>query len=69
MVAPTAHVSTGSLISRGVVIEAGAQIEGSVIGEGAKVGAGARLVHTFVAADTEIPASFIAENEFFGFSS
>jgi len=69
VVAPTAQISAGSLISRGAVVEGDAQIEGSVIGEGAKVGAGARLAHTFVAADTEIPASFIAENEFFGFSS
>ena len=67
--APTAQISAGSLISRGAVVEGDARIEGSVIGEGAKVGAGARLAHTFVATDTEIPASFIAENEFFGFSS
>ena len=63
-----AHISAGSLISRGVTLEGGVVIEGSVIGERAKVGAGARLSQTFVAADSEIPAGFIAENEFFGFS-
>ena len=65
---PSARIEAGSLISPGATIKAGASIYGSVIGDGAVVGEEAQLRHTFVAANTEIPAGFIAENEFFGFS-
>jgi mannose-1-phosphate guanylyltransferase len=65
---PTAKIAAGSLISRGAKIKEGVAINSSVIGEAALVGAGARLTQTFVAANTQIPGGFIAENEFFGFS-
>jgi NDP-sugar pyrophosphorylase family protein len=67
MVDPSARIEGGSLISADVVIEAGVLVQGSIIFERAQIGAEASLVDTFVAANTEIPAAFIAEGQFFGF--
>ena len=64
---PSALIEAGSLISRRVSIDEEAIIRASVLFDGARVGAGASLTSTFVAADTEIPAGFIAESQFFGF--
>jgi mannose-1-phosphate guanylyltransferase len=64
---PTALIEAGSLISRRVSINEESIIRASVLFDGARVGAGASLTSTFVAADTEIPAGFIAESQFFGF--
>ncbi len=64
---PSALIEAGSLISRRVSINEEAVIRASVLFDGARVGAGASLTSTFVAADTEIPAGFLAENQFFGF--
>ena len=64
---PSAKIDAGSLISSGVSIGEQVIIHESVIFDGASVGAGASLTSTFVAANTEIPGGFIAENQFFGF--
>ena len=64
---PSAKIEAGSLISGKVSIGEQAIIRASVIFEGAKVGVGASLTTSFVAANTEIPGGFIAENQFFGF--
>ena len=64
---PSAQIEGGSLIASSARIESGAIIVGSVIGQAARVGSGARLVNTFVAPNSEIPAGFIAENQFFGY--
>lgn len=67
IVDPSARIEGGSLICEGVVIKAGVLVQGSVIFERAQIGAEVRLVDTFVSANTEIPAAFIAEGQFFGF--
>ena len=64
---PSAKIEAGSLISGEVSIGEEAIISASVIFERAKVGAGTSLTSSFVAANTEIPEGFIAENQFFGF--
>ena len=64
---PSAKIEAGSLISGRASIGEKAIIHASVILDGAKVGGGAALTSTFVAANTEIPGGFIAENQFFGF--
>ncbi len=67
IVDPSARIEGGSLICAGVVIEAGVLVQGSIIFERVHIGSQASLVDTFVAANTEIPAAFIAEGQFFGF--
>ena len=66
---PSAIIDAGSLISPRVQIQAGAQIHGSIIFDGAQVGASTQLSSTFVAPYSNIPAGFIATNQFFGFSN
>ncbi len=65
---PSAKVISGSFIADGALVRADAVITGSIIGAGAEVGSRSSLLNSFVAPDTEIPAGFIAENQFFGFS-
>lgn len=68
-IAQGAQIHPGSVIDDGVVLEEGVVIEGSVIGRASVVGEGARLGYTFVAENSEIPAGFLAVNQFFGFSA
>ena len=63
----SAKVEAGSHIARAATIENGARIVGSIIGEAARVGANSHLINTFVAPNYEIPAGFMAENQFFGY--
>ena len=65
---PSAIIDAGSLISPRVRIAGGAKIHGSIIFDGAQVGASTQLSTTFVAPYSDIPAGFIATNQFFGFS-
>ena len=65
---PSAIIEAGSLISSRAQIHAGAKLHGSIIFDAARVGASTRLFNTFVAPYSDIPAGFIAENQFFGFS-
>jgi mannose-1-phosphate guanylyltransferase len=62
------EIGKGSVIGAGASLESGVVIEGSVIGQGSSVGESAHLAHTFLAENSEIPAGFIATNQFFGFS-
>ncbi len=64
----SAIIHAGSLISPRAIIERGAKISGSIVGDGAHVGAEVDLINTFVAPNCDIPAGFIAENQFFGYS-
>jgi mannose-1-phosphate guanylyltransferase len=63
-----AEILAGSLIGQGADIGEGAIIAGSVIGTGTRIGAKSQLTNTFVAANSVIPAGFIASGQFFGFS-
>ena len=63
-----AQIHSGSLISHGATVGAGATIAGSVIGANTRIGENCQLVNTFVAANSEIPAGFLASGQFFGFS-
>ncbi len=64
----SAIIDAGSLISPRVQIQSGAKIHGSIIFEAARIGVSTQLSNTFVAPDSEVPAGFIASNQFFGFS-
>ncbi len=65
---PSAIIDGGSVISPRVQISADVKIHGSIIFEAAKIGSSTQLTNTFVATNSEIPAGFIATNQFFGFS-
>jgi mannose-1-phosphate guanylyltransferase len=66
---PSAVVEAGSVIAERARVLAQARVIGSVIGEGALIGQACSLEGTFVAPDCEIPAGFLANNQFFGFSA
>lgn len=63
----SAQIQNGTFISNGAEVAAGARLNGSIVGQGALIGANAILTKSFVAANTQIPAGFIGENQFFGF--
>jgi len=64
-----ASIDGGSLIGEGVHIGRSARIVSSVIGAHSRIGENCQLAHTFVSANNQIPAGFIAASQFFGFSA
>jgi mannose-1-phosphate guanylyltransferase len=67
-VSQSALIQAGSVIGEGAQIGAKAQIARSVIGSHSRIGEECQLADTFVAENSQIPAAFIAESQFFGFS-
>ena len=65
---PSAIIDGESLICSRVQVQAGVRIHGSIIFEAARIDSSTELSTTFVAPYCEIPAGFIASNQFFGFS-
>lgn len=68
-IATGVKISAGSFIDHGAVLESGVVIEESVVLTGAVVGANAAIRTSFVAQECNIPAGFIVESGFLGFSS
>jgi mannose-1-phosphate guanylyltransferase len=68
-IASTAQILPGSVIEAEVVLEDSVLIDGSVLGKKSVIREGSRLDRTFVAEKSEIPAGFLAKEQFFGFSA
>jgi mannose-1-phosphate guanylyltransferase len=73
IIAPDARIASDSKISSGthiqpqVVVESNCEISASIIGQGATIGANSRIIDSFIAPKTKIPAGTVAINNYLGF--
>ena len=66
-IASDAKVNAGSNIQPKVIVEGNCEISGSIIGEGATIGANSKIIDSFIAPNTNIPAGTVAINNYLGF--
>ena len=62
-----AKVNAGSNIQPKVIVESNCEISGSIIGEGATIGMNSKIIDSFIAPKTKIPAGTVAINNYLGF--
>lgn len=73
IIADTAVVSDDSKVIQGsniqpqVIVEGNCEISGSIIGTGATIGANSKIIDSFIAPNTKIPAATVAINNYLGF--
>jgi len=73
IIADTAVVSDDSKVIHGsniqpqVIVEGNCEISGSIIGTGATIGANSKIIDSFIAPNTKIPAATVAINNYLGF--
>ena len=66
-IAVGAKINLGSNIQPQVVVESNCEISASIIGEGATIGANSKIIDSFIAPKTKIPAGTVAINNYLGF--
>jgi mannose-1-phosphate guanylyltransferase len=66
-IAAGAKINLGSNIQPQVVVESNCEISASIIGEGATIGANSKIIDSFIAPKTKIPAGTVAINNYLGF--
>ncbi len=66
-VAGDAKISAGTNIQPQVIVEGNCEVTGSIIGEGATIGANSKIIDSFIAPKTKIPAGTVAINNYLGF--
>ena len=66
-IAGDTKVNAGSNIQPKVIVEGNCEISGSIIGEGATIGANSKIIDSFIAPNTKIPAATVAINNYLGF--
>jgi mannose-1-phosphate guanylyltransferase len=66
-IAADAKIIAGSNIQPQVVVESNCEITASIIGEGATIGANSKIIDSFIAPNTKVPAGTVAINNYLGF--
>ena len=67
VVAGNSKVISGSNIQPQVIVESDCEISGSILGQGATIGANSKIIDSFIAPNTKIPAGTVAINNYLGF--
>ena len=67
IVAAGAKISAGSYIQPQVVVEGNCEITSSIIGEGAIIGSNSKIINSFIAPKTKLPAGTVAIDNYLGF--
>ncbi len=67
VIASDAKISSGSYIQPQVIVEGKCEITASIIGIGATIGANSKIIDSFIAPNTKIPAGTVAINNYLGF--
>ena len=73
IIAASAVIAAGALVKAGcniqpkVVVEGGCELSGSIIGEGSIIGADSKIIDSFIAPNTKIPAGTVAITNYLGF--
>jgi mannose-1-phosphate guanylyltransferase len=66
-IAIDAKINSGSNIQPKVIVEGNSEVIASIIGEGATIGANSKIIDSFIAPNTKIPAGTVAINNYLGF--
>jgi mannose-1-phosphate guanylyltransferase len=67
VVASDAKISSGCDIQPQVIVEGNCEITASIIGGGATIGANSKIIDSFIAPNTKVPAGTVAINNYLGF--
>ena len=67
VIAADAKIKDGCNIQPKVVVEGNCEITASIIGHGATIGANSKIINSFIAPSTKIPAGTVAIDNYLGF--